>query len=227
MIKPKILLSANLKKEDYIDAVNSCGGIAVAEYCPEASADGYDGLILCGGNDINPAYYNEETNGAVNMDNERDEAEFSLLKAFIDAKKPVMGICRGCQLLNIAFGGTLYQDIDNVREHRSSSDYYMVHNVKASEKSFIHSLYGDEFSVNSFHHQAICEPGDGFDIIMTAHDGTAEGICHKSLPVFGVQWHPERMCFSHKRNDAVDGKYIFEYFINLCLKESKDAERKN
>ena len=87
MIKPKILLSANLKKEDYIDAVNSCGGIAVAEYCPEASADGYDGLILCGGNDINPAYYNEEINGAVNIDNERDEAEFSLLKAFIDAKK--------------------------------------------------------------------------------------------------------------------------------------------
>jgi len=69
--------------------VNNCGGIAVASYYPEVSTE-FDGLILCGGNDINPSYYNEEINGTVNIDKKRDDSEFKLVKAFIDAKKPIM-----------------------------------------------------------------------------------------------------------------------------------------
>ncbi len=77
-------------------------------------------------------------------------------------------------------------------------------------------MYGVEFSVNSFHHQAIKETGNGFDVLATAYGTTIEGIIHKELPIFGVQWHPERMCFANKREDAVDGAEIFNFFIKLC-----------
>ena len=215
-MKPQILLSLNTKKEFYIDAVNNCGGIAVPKYCPDVDAN-YDGLILCGGNDIDPLYYNEEMNGSVNIDENRDISEFKLVKAFIDAKKPIMGICRGLQLLNIAFGGTLYQDMANSKEHSSFSDYDLVHVVTAKKGSFVHDLYGDSFWVNSFHHQAINGLGNGLEVIMTApNNDVVEGIKHKTLPIIGVQWQPERMCFSKKRDDTVDGKAIFEYFINMC-----------
>lgn len=216
-MKPKILLAVNTKKEFYIDAVNNCGGVAVAKYCPDSSTD-YDGLILCGGSDINPKYYNEEINGAVKIDEDRDASEFKLVKAFIDAKKPIMGICRGCQLINIAFGGNLYQDIENSKEHSSFSDYDLVHSAIAKKDSFIYDLYGEKFCVNSHHHQAINKLGNGIEVIMTASNNkTVEGIKHNALPVFGVQWHPERMCFSQRREDAVDGKPLFEHFIKMCL----------
>lgn len=216
-MRPKILLAVNTKKELYIDAVNNCGGVAVPRYCPDDSIE-YDGLILCGGNDINPSYYNEETNGAVNIDEKRDASEFKLVKAFIDAKKPIMGVCRGYQLLNIAFGGTLHQDIENSKEHSSFSDYDLIHTVTARKNSFISELYGDSFWVNSFHHQAINKLGNNLEVIMTASDSKIiEGIKHKTLPIFGVQWHPERMCFSRKRSDTVDGRILFEYFIRMCM----------
>ena len=77
-------------------------------------------------------------------------------------------------------------------------------------------MYGVEFSVNSFHHQAIKEKGNGFDVLATADGTTIEGIIHKELPIFGVQWHPERMCFANKREDTVDGAEIFNFFIKLC-----------
>ena len=215
-MKPKILLSINKTREFYIDAINSSGGIAVAEYCPDVCTD-YDGLILGGGNDIDPAYYGEDIDGAVNFDPQRDTAEFKLAKAFIDAKKPIMGVCRGHQLLNVVFGGTLYQNIENAKEHSSFSDYDLTHTVTAKENTFITELYGESFTVNSIHHQAVKKVGDGLEVIMTASDGkTIEGLKHKTLPIFSVQWHPERMCCSQKRDDTIDGQIIFEYFINMC-----------
>lgn len=214
-MKPRILLSVNSKRDNYIDAVNNCGGIAVPQYCPDVSTE-YDGLIICGGNDIDPVYYNEKMNGSVNIDAKRDMAEFALAKAFAEKKKPIFGICRGCQLLNVAFGGNLYQDISNASEHCSFSDYDLVHKVTVKKDSFLYKMYGVEFSVNSFHHQAIKETGNGFDVLATAYGTTIEGIIHKELPIFGVQWHPERMCFANKREDTVDGAEIFNFFIKLC-----------
>lgn len=214
--QPKILLSANSKKENYINAVEKCGGIAIAEYCPEFS-DEYDGLVLCGGNDINPKYYGEDITDSVNIDEKRDEAELELFRKFVEAKKPILGICRGCQLVNVALGGSLHQNISNADEHSSFSDYDLVHKVQVSEKSFLSEMYGEEFFVNSFHHQAIKSLGEDVDVIAVACDGiTVEAIRHKELPVYAVQWHPERLCFEKKREDAVDGSKIFEYFIELC-----------
>ena len=115
----KILLFGKGNLQNYINAIEGVGAEAIAEYPPKIDHT-YDGLILCGGVDIHPKWYNEEINGTVNIDEKRDASEFKLVQAFIDAKKPIMGICRGCQLLNVAFGGTLYQDIENSKEHSLS-----------------------------------------------------------------------------------------------------------
>ncbi len=217
MKKPRILLSGNRKLEFYVDAVNGVGGTAVAKYLPEIDTD-YDGLILCGGNDIDPARYGESVNGSVNIDYSRDEVEFQLLQAFLDAGKPIMGVCRGSQLINIFFGGTLDQNIANAAAHSSFSDYDLIHPVTAVQGSICDKLYGTEFVVNSFHHQAIKKLGSGLTVTMMSNDGVVEGIAHESYNLFGVQWHPERMCFTKQRTDTVDGTAIFEYFVRQCMK---------
>ena len=220
MSKPRILLSGNKKLQDYVDAVEGTGGIAFAKYLPDVDTD-YDGLILCGGNDIDPFYYGEEMNGSVDIDGARDAVEFALLKAFVNAGKPVMGICRGCQLLNVYFGGTLHQHIINAAEHVTGTDEDLLHGVIAAKGSVIESLYGTDFKVNSFHHQAIKDVGQGLKITMMSSDNTViEGVEHESLPVFAVQWHPERLCFSNRRPDTIDGAEIFKYFLQQCQKYS-------
>ena len=222
----KILLATNSGRENYINAIEHCGGSATATYLNDVGTD-FDGLILCGGNDIDPQYYGEELNGAVKVDKERDEAELLLARQFIDAGKPVMGICRGYQLLNVYFGGTLHQHIENVTEHRScgtEGEGDLVHLVKAAKGSIVNRLYGDEFSVNSYHHQAIKKMGKHLKITMTSMDRTViEGMEHETLPVFGVQWHPERMCFENSRKDTVNGALLFEYFIQLCEKQKDNS----
>ena len=213
-MKPRILLSGKSKLSNYSDAVNYAGGIATAKYLPEIDTS-YDGLILCGGNDSDPKYYGEEINGSVNIDYKRDEVEFALADAFIKAGKAVMGICRGHQLLNIYFGGSLYQDLKNAKEHSSFADYDLIHTVTAKKESIAEQLYGNTFTVNSFHHQAIKKLGENLTPTIFSGD-IIEGFEHKTLKVFGVQWHPERMCCSNKRDDTVDGAEIFKYFIQLC-----------
>ena len=215
-MKPKILLSVNLKKEYYIDAVNSCGGIAYAEYCPEVSDD-FDGLLLCGGNDINPEMYGEGMNGSVNLDIKRDEAECKLFEAFMAAGKPIMGICRGHQMINVMLGGNLYQNLENACMHANMTDFYCTHDVRAEKGSLIEKLYGESFSINSSHHQAVKKLGQGLKATLFS-DGVIEGFEHDTLPILGVQFHPERMCCSQKRDDTVDGLKIIEYFINMCKK---------
>ena len=211
----RILLSGKTNLQYYIDAVNGVGAEADAKYLPDIDTS-YDGLILCGGNDIEPSRYNEAVDGAIEIDRDRDQVELDLLKAYIDAGKPVMGICRGFQLINIFFGGSLYQDLPEASLHTNKTDYYTTHFVKATKNSIIGKIYGTSFSVNSAHHQAVKVLGNGLDAAAFWKDKYVEAYEHKSLPIFGVQWHPERMCGEHARNDTVDGSKIFEYFIDLC-----------
>lgn len=186
-------------------------------YCPSVSTE-YDGLIVCGGVDVHPSRYGEEVNGSVNMDEARDAAELALVEAFLEAGKPIFGVCRGHQLLNVYFGGTLVQHLPNAVEHSTVlAGKDVVHNVISEKGSIAERLYGECFSVNSWHHQAILKPGAGLRITQrSAKDAVIEGFAHESLPVLGVQWHPERMCCSRKRTDTVDGSTIFEYFIRMC-----------
>lgn len=220
MRKLKILLSGGLNAQNYIDALEGVGGEAVTKYLPEVDTD-YDGLILCGGSDIHPKYYGEEIAGSVGIDEKRDAVEFALLKAYVDAGKPVLGICRGCQLINVFFGGSLYQHLPEYAMHQGVGGD-AIHQVTASEGSILHGLYGDTFAVNSSHHQAVKVLGTDLRATAYWNNQYVEAYEHLTLPIFAVQWHPERMCFGNARTDTVDGAGIFEQFIDLCGRSQKD-----
>ena len=210
-MKPRILLSQSLSGQNYVEAVVACGGIADLQAYPRVDLS-YDALILCGGGDVHPRYFGEEINGSNNIDERRDECELELIDAFVKARKPILGICRGCQVANIYFGGTLFQHIPNYAHHRQTGD--ALHLAVATEESVIYNLYGKDFTVNSMHHQAIKRVGENLTVSHIADDGVIEGIEHNFLPFIGVQWHPERLCLNRKREGAVDGIKLFQYFIN-------------
>lgn len=212
---PKILISGKNNIQFYVDAIEYCGAETDSGYLIKGKSADYDGLVLCGGSDTDPKYYGEEINGAVNIDIARDESEFALAEDFIKAGKPVLGICRGCQLLNIYFGGNMIQHIDTVNDHKR--DGFTVHEVVAIGDGVASHLYGSEFSVNSLHHQAMKRIGDGLRVTLKSKkDGIPEAIEHESLPVLGFQFHPERMCLSQRSDDTIDGIEIFKYFLKMC-----------
>ena len=223
MKKTRILLSGKARIENYIKAVEAVGAEAVAEALPKIDT-GYDGLILCGGADMDPRYYGEENCGSVNIDAERDENEMALMRAYVSAGKPILGICRGHQLINVFFGGSLYQDIPERDLHGRGEMGDGRHEVKALSDSVLGSLYGESFFVNSAHHQAIKELGDGIRATAWWADKYVEAIEHMTLPIIGVQWHPERMCLDEKRGDTISGLAMFECFVELCKAFSGDKE---
>lgn len=212
----KILLLAKAQQENYIRAVEACGAQAIAKYLPDEDID-YDGMIFCGGSDVHPKYYGEKINGSVDIDEARDDTEIRLMKKFLQTGKPILGICRGMQLLNVALGGTLIQHLPNVEEHRAEKEDDIIHEVIAEKGCLFEELYGERFYVNSFHHQALDKIGEGLRITLRSKDGkVVEGCEHTQKPYFGVQWHPERMCFNAKREDTVDGSEIIKAFIDIC-----------
>ena len=215
-MKPRILISQSTKTPNYVEALEAHGAIVTAEYLPKYS-DEYDGLLLSGGVDIHPRHYGQEIDGSVGIDEARDAAEIELLRHFVEAKKPVMGICRGHQLINVFFGGSLIQHIDTADDHRGEGD--AVHSVDSADSAILTSLFGSHFPVNSSHHQAVSRLGEGLHTVQVSSlDGICEGIEHDTLPIFAVQWHPERTTLERARPDTVDGGAIFKYFVELCEK---------
>ena len=213
-MQPRILLLNGPDTSYYKDAVTQCGGIAIEAHLPVLSTD-YDGLLLCGGADIHPSHYGEEINGSVNISPERDANDLAFARAFIAAGKPILGICRGHQVLNVVFGGSLCQHIPTTEAHRAEGD--AVHPVTAQGESFLKALYGERFFVNSHHHQAVNRLGENLRVTLCCpNDGTVEAFQHETLPVFGVQFHPERMCLSRERPDTVNGLPLFREFLALC-----------
>lgn len=222
MTKPRILLSgSNGDRSNYEHAITAVGGEPVSAYCPDVDLT-CDGLVLCGGGDIAPERFNRPNQGSVEIDPARDEAEFALARAFLRAGKPILGICRGHQMLNVVLGGTLVQDMGpelNLLHRRGPEDMDKVHPVRSRPGSFFHTVYGPVFSVNSSHHQALGELGEGLQPVLWSESGVVEGMVHTSLPVFSVQFHPERMSFRCLRPDTVDGGAIFRHFMDLCLEK--------
>lgn len=213
-MKPRILISQSTKTPNYVEALEAHGAIVTAEYLPKYS-DEYDGLLLSGGVDIHPRHYVQEIDGSVNIDEARDAAEMELLRQFVEAKKPIMGICRGHQMINVFFGGSLIQHIDTADDHRGEGD--AVHDVDSAEGAILTALYGRHFAVNSSHHQAVDRLGEGLHAVqVSSRDGVIEGSEHDTLPIFSVQWHPERTALGRARPDTVDGGAIFKYFVELC-----------
>ena len=204
MSRPKILISISqtTNGKDYAKAIQNAGGEAHLAYCYRAK-ESFDALVLAGGGDIDPAYFGEEDHGSNPPDILRDEAEMALCQEFITDQKPILGICRGCQILNVCFGGTLVQNLPSPHHHLNTT-----HTVINIENSIAHALFGKEMLVHSNHHQAIGKLGKGIRITQYARrDRVIEGFEHESFPILATQWHPE------KTNDSLP---LFKHFVHLC-----------
>ncbi len=210
------------------DLIRRNGGIALtAGYVEndEQAMDAMsraDGLFLIGGEDINPALYGEEKMdvcGGISED--RDLSEMALVKAALAQKKPIIGVCRGCQFLNVALGGTLWQDIPSqlgseVNHNDRGEGGYMIdyaHNVTVVEGSPLHQLLGEtQFKVNTGHHQAIKDLAEGAVVQAKADDGIIESFYYDKDGQYVVcyQWHPE----SQKPTDQ--NNRLAKDFLRIC-----------
>ena len=201
----KILICAEAPAVNYIRALNAAGAEAVFA-APGVDFSRFDGLMLCGGGDVNPILYGKKNRGSEQIFDERDTLELTCIHAFVLAGKPILGVCRGLQILNVAFGGTLIQHLPHAENH-TGRDHDVTHEIRAS--GVLRQLYGERFTANSRHHQAVDRPGRGLTPIAFSSDGVIEGMAHDTLPVLGVQFHPERM---------EGGDSVFFFFIAQCGK---------
>lgn len=188
MGKTVLILGTPGEYTNYHKAVEASGGQVIFAESPEAVKTPYDALLLPGGGDMEPWRYGEENTASRNLEPERDAAELALLAKCAEAKTPVLGICRGFQVINVFFGGTLLQDIPG---HSAIDGVDGQHKVTTAP-SPLQELYGEAMTVNSAHHQAIGQLGEGLETVQWAEDGVPEAIVHQALPIWGVQWHPER-----------------------------------
>lgn len=186
-----------------------------------------DGLVLTGGADINPGRYNKEYDTArCEIENIRDTLEFALIKEAENLKMPVLGVCRGLQLLNVAFGGTLIVDIPSDYGksviHELPNPDSCFHSVNISENSLLYKIFGKKDAVvNSNHHQGIAQLSDSFKVTARTPDNLPEAIEWKNPDnkpfLLAIQWHPERL-----DSNSMMPKVIAEEF----LKEVKKFEKK-
>ena len=216
-MKPKILLSTGGgNAANYLAAIEAAGGVGEARYLPFPDLS-YDGLLLTGGDDMDPALFGQEDRGSRGIDRARDDAELALLDSFCGAGKPVLAICRGHQVVNVWLRGDLIQDLGpELDPFHEGGEGDRVHPVKAGEGSLLHRLYGPVFAVNSWHHQGLGRLGRGLRATAWSEGGVIEAVEHETLPLISVQFHPERMTGALARPDTVDGGAIFRAFLELC-----------
>lgn len=192
-------------RANYTDAVTSAGGIPIILPCvtdveiAKRHLQMCDGIIFVGGADITPAKYGEVPHPTYNpLSQRRENYDFALYQEVLKAKKPFLGICLGCQELNVALGGTLVQDIHDetsspIQHSLKQGPYLARHDVEIVTGTLLHDLVGTTtLNTNSAHHQAVEKPGEGLTIAARCVDGTIESIELEDYP-FGlaVQWHPE------------------------------------
>ncbi|MDD3337172.1 MAG: gamma-glutamyl-gamma-aminobutyrate hydrolase family protein [Eubacteriales bacterium] len=210
----------------YLEAISKAGGIPVllsmtmeSEQIAEC-AKRLDGLLLAGGNDVAPEFFGHRPVGELGEVNpRRDELEMRMIKEAVSKKLPVLGICRGIQMMNVALGGSLYQDLgtqykEKAMGHRQTRPgRYGSHKVTVKKGTLLHRVVGEEqLWVNSFHHQAVWELAPGCMENAMAEDGVVEGIEGVQTPFFlGVQWHPERMI-----EEDPTARSLFTAFITAC-----------
>ena len=209
----KIAVPGNPQKlQNYIDALEGVG-LEPLPTMDAAEENVCAGLLLPGGGDIDPALYGAANEGSRDIRREVDEAQLALTDAFVRAGKPILGICKGQQILNVYFGGDIIQHLATAPLHRGEND--VVHSCLSLPGSWMERLYGRRYPVNSMHHQGVGRLGKGLRVTSVSEDGAAESLAHESLPIVSVQWHPERMSFRRARPDTVDGAAIFRCFRSL------------
>jgi putative glutamine amidotransferase len=212
--------------DNYIQAVERSGGVPILlpvvsqEECILAQIESCSGLLFPGGHDIHPKYYASEAHPYLGDVNSRvDEYQLKLIRSALELRKPILGICRGAQLLNVACGGTLLQDLSEAPNRRlkhfqNGRQYEVMHQVKTAAGSILENLLGSEFWVNSSHHQAIWDAGSGLAVIATASDDVIEALQMNDRDfVLGVQWHPEMMITTSDQMMV-----LFEWLVKAAIK---------
>jgi putative glutamine amidotransferase len=226
---PTIAVSTCSKLPDYIESIKRVGGdprvVEAGTDDPAKVIAEVDGVLLTGGGDVDPALYHQPAHQSFSAaEKGRDRFEIALVKHALEKNLPILAVCRGAQVLNVAQGGTLVQDIPSqvpgaVDHSIETPPFAMAHEVWVTKGSRLWAMMqeklieGDACQVNSRHHQAIAEPAPGFDVTATAPDGVIEAIEHPGAKFcVGVQWHPE--------NFWRTGEFrpLFEGFIEACRK---------
>ncbi|OHW61647.1 putative glutamine amidotransferasec [Andreesenia angusta] len=216
--------------EDYVKAVVKSGGVPVIipmtadKEIIDIQLDGIDALLLSGGHDIDPSEYGEAPKPRLNETlPERDKFDILLVEGAVKRGIPVLGICRGHQVLNVALGGSLHQDLEYIEGCEEAHDQFESedpesHAVRTKERSILRELLGETLKVNSFHHLAIKELAPGFRATAISSDGLIEGIEHSRHKfIVGVQWHPEALASSGDRRM----ERLFEEFVYSAKALSK------
>lgn len=239
MRRPLIGITSSLEKAEYpktlqlnrlyAEAIYAAGGLPMIlpvledRESIEETIQRIHGLLLPGGVDVDPLLFHEEPfPGQGRIDPQRDAFELMALKLSYSMKRPCLGICRGCQMIAVALGGTLYQDIeremkDTMLKHSQEAPYwYPTHSIEIERESILGEIYGStEAVVNSFHHQAVKDTGPHLYTSAKAPDGIIEAIEHRGDFFFmGVQWHPEHLW--EREEETLD---LFRTFV----KRSKET----
>lgn len=212
---------------DYVDAVINNGGIPLIipfsqnKEIIKKQVEMIDGLILSGGHDVYPFNYGQEPKQKIGkVFPERDEYDFELLQNAKEREIPILGICRGLQIMNVFEGGSLYQDLSYIehevlKHDQNDKPELKIHAVILDKNSKLYDIFKiDKFLINSFHHQAINELGKNLKIVAKANDGVIEAIESINYPFYiGVQWHPEML----EKSDKLM-KDLFSEFIKSAKK---------
>ena len=208
--------------QDYLNAIWKAGAVPVLlpidgnkERALEM-LEMVDGLLVSGGNDVSPEMYGSKENKCGTLDLNRDAMEKCLLEKALEKDMPVLGICRGVQLMNAALGGTLHQDLPSAGYPNHTiidfSRNTATHTVEVKENTLLAEILGcGELGVNSFHHQAADQLADGLEAAAVSKEGIVESVYMPGKKfVLAVQWHPEMMY------DSEVHKKIFDAFVGAC-----------
>ncbi len=212
---------------DYVLSVEQAGGLALLlPAVPDAVNDSMaqwlalcDGFLLAGGGDVAPTFYGQSPLPQVkSTDRLRDQVEMTLCRAAQQHGKPVLGVCRGVQVLNVAFGGTLWQDIPTqcrgaiCHMQDMSARGELFHSLMIEPDSLLGRVMGTgRHECNTFHHQAVREVAPGFAAVARTPDGVTEAIERMDGLAIGVQWHPENLCAQYADHSA-----LFAWLVNTA-----------
>lgn len=218
----RALLSVGAQPEE-LDLVTSV-------HSPRELAEDFDGILFAGGEDVDPRFYGElKKYTSVQVNRVRDEFELALLERALSRRLPVLGICRGTQMINVRFGGTLYQDLKSDKalelEHKQAgSRLEVTHTVMLTDPgSRLAEAFQASCRVNSLHHQAIKRLGRGLKVTAHSEDGLIEAVeAAEDYPfLVAVQWHPEEIA------DRPEQRKIFEQFLGKCRERASQRRARS